>query len=413
MRRVVITGMGMISCLGHSVKESWESLINGQCGIGALTRFDAQEYSTRIAGQVKDFNVANHFDPKEARKMADFTQYAMAGAVEAMKDAGLEKDSLNQERFGCILGNGIGGLDLIEEDHRKLFERGPRAVHPMIIPKIIANEAPGNIAIHFGLKGPCNAVVTACASASDALGAAYNAIRVGMADQIISGGCEMCITRIAIAGFNRIHALSTHYNDSPQTASRPFDKDRDGFVMGEGAGILILEELESAKKRCARIYAELTGYGASCDAGHLTAPDPEGSGAARAFSQALQDAGLNPEDIDYINAHGTSTPTNDPIETRAIKTAFGNHAKNLKISSTKGATAHCIGAAGGIEAIFSIKAINEGIIPPTINLENPDPECDLDYVPNTAQEKKVHAAISDSLGFGGHNAVLVFQEYKN
>ncbi|MFP4363565.1 MAG: beta-ketoacyl-ACP synthase II [Spirochaetia bacterium] len=410
-KRVVVTGLGAITSIGKNVDEFWNGIQNCKSGIGPITYFDPEEFPAKVAAQVKDFKASDYFDRKEARKMARFSQYAVAASVEAVNDAGLTEGSVDPDRYGVILGNGIGGFEVLEESYQKLFDRGPGRIVPMLIPKLISNIAPGNVAIHFGAKGPCYAVVTACASATDALGAAARWIREGKSDVIISGGAEGAITQMGIGGFCVIQALSTKYNDTPEKSSRPFDKDRDGFVMGEGAGILVLEELEHAKKRGAKIYCELAGYGMTCDANHLTAPHPEGIGAAKAMKMAVEDAGLKMEDIDYINAHGTSTPINDPTETKAIKKAFGDHAYKLKVSSTKSMTGHCIGAAGGIEALASVLAIRDQYFPATINLDEPDPECDLDYVPNKGQEGRIRAAMSNSLGFGGHNGIVVFKEF--
>jgi len=410
-RRVVVTGMGAITPLGNNIETLWEGLKSGRSGIGPLTRPDREEFPSQVAGEVRDFDPTDFMDSKDARKMANFSLYAVAGAVQAMKQAGLEASSIDPERSGVILGNGIGGFEVIEESHRILFEKGPRRVPPMTIPKLISNEGPGHVAIRFGLKGTCFSMTTACASGTDAIGNAMRVIQHGQADVMITGGVEGCITGLGLAGFCVLKALSTGFNDTPERASRPFDKNRDGFVLAEGSGILVLEELEHAEKRGARILAEVVGYGTTCDAYHLTAPDPEGDGAARAMRMALQDAGLQPEEIDYINAHGTSTPTNDPVETRAIKTAFGEHAYKVKISSTKSMTGHMVGAAGGVEAIIGIQSILDSYIPPTINLEEPDPECDLDYVPNRGIDFPVKTIMTDSLGFGGHNGVLLIKEF--
>ncbi len=410
-RRVVITGTGVVSPLGHSTDQMWKNIKSGTSGIGPLTRLDPEEYASKVAGEVRDFDPTNFIDKKEARKMALFSQYAIAGAVQAMQQAGLDTDSVDPDRAGVILGNGIGGFEIIEEGHRTLFDKGPRRVPPMTIPKIISNEGPGHIAIKFGFHGPCYTVTTACASGTDAIGQALRAIQHGQSDLIITGGTEGCITGLGVSGFCALKALSTQYNDTPHIASRPFDKNRDGFVLAEGSGILLLEELEHAKRRGARILAEVSGYGMTCDAYHLTAPDPDGNGAARAMQIALDDAEMKPEDIDYINAHGTSTPTNDPIETAAIKKTFGDHAYKVKVSSTKSMTGHMIGAAGGLEAIISVMAIRDSYVPATMNLEEPDEACDLDYVPNKGIEQKVRAVISNSLGFGGHNGVVLIKEY--
>lgn len=415
-KRVVITGLGAITPIGKSVEELWNSIQEGKSGIDKITLIDASEFPSQVAGEVKDFNPTEFMDRKEARSMARFTQFAVAGAVQAMKDAGLghaEEKGYDPYRVGVYLGNGIGGFDVAEEGILKLAERGPKGVPPMTIPKMITNEAPGNIAIKFGLHGPALSIATACASGTDAIGAAYLAIKNGTVEAAITGGTEASITPLAVGGFCRLQALTTQYNDDPTKACRPFDKDRDGFTIGEGAGILVLEELGHAKARGAKIYAEVAGYGQTCDAYHLTAPNPDGSGAAKAMEFALKDAGMKPEDIDYINAHGTSTPVNDPMETKAIKLAFGEHAKNLKVSSTKSMTSHLIGAAGGVELIISVLAIRDQYFPATINYTTPDPECDLDYVPNKGYTGRIRAALSESLGFGGHNGAVIVKEYKD
>lgn len=411
-RRVVVTGMGVVSPLGHEIEEFWGNIKAGRSGIGPMTKFDTTEYSSRVAGEVKDFDPTSELDRKEMRGMADFTIYAVYAAVKAMKAAGLNDGGYDPYRSGVYLGNGIGGFEVAEQGVEKLLERGPRGVQPMTIPKLIANEGAGNIAIRYGLKGPCSTIVTACSSGTDAIGAALHAIRYGTVDMAITGGAEGAITRLGVAGFCKLQALSTQYNDTPQKACRPFDAGRDGFIIGEGAGILVLEELEHALSRGATILGEVCGYGMTCDAFHLTAPDPSGDGAARAMLAAVKEAGIRPEDIDYINAHGTSTPVNDPMETKAIKKAFGEHAFRLKVSSTKSMTAHMIGAAGGVEAIISLLAIRDGFYPCTLNLETPDPECDLDYVPGRGVEGTIRYALSESLGFGGHNGAIVFGRYE-
>lgn len=410
-KRVVITGLGTINPLGYNVNEFWAGIKAGKSGIGPITKTDITSLQTKIAGEVKNFVAGDHMDKKDARKMAHCTQFAVIAAGEALKDAGLTKGNFDPERAGTILGNGIGGFEVNEASHFAIFEKGPGRTPPMTIPKLITNEIPGNVAITYGLKGPCWIVTTACASATDAIGNAVMTIQAGRADFIVSGGAEASITQLGIAGFNVIGALSTKYNDCPEKASRPFDKDRDGFVVGEGAGCLILEEFEHAKARGARIYAEIAGYGNTCDAHHLTAPSPEGEGAARAIKIALEDAGMKPEDIDYVNAHGTSTPTNDPLETKSIRTALGAHAYKVKVSSTKSMTGHCIGAAGGIEAIVCVKAIQDSFYPATINLDEADPECDLDYVPNKGVPGVINVAMSNSLGFGGHNSIIIIKRY--
>ncbi|MCK5155244.1 MAG: beta-ketoacyl-ACP synthase II [Spirochaetales bacterium] len=415
-RRVVITGLGAITPLGHSIDELWSGIKEGRSGIGRTTQIDASEFASQVSGEVKDFKPTDFMDKKEARNMARFTQFAVAGTVQAMKDAGLGPNGeggYDPDRMGIYLGNGIGGFDIAEEAIRKLIDRGPRGIPPMTIPKMIGNEAAGNIAIKFGITGPCNIIVTACASGTDAIGAGYQAVKYGILDAVVTGGTEAAITPLAVGGFCRIQALSTEYNDRPQEACRPFDKDRDGFILGEGAGILIMEDLEHAKARGAHIWGELAGYGQSCDAFHVTAPNPEGKGAAKAMTTALKDAGMQPEDIDYINAHGTSTPANDPMETKAIKLAFGEHAYKLKVSSTKSMTSHLVGAAGAVELIISLLAIRDQFFPCTTNFGEADPECDLDYVPNKGYPGRIRAALSESLGFGGHNGALIVKEYKD
>lgn len=413
-RRVVVTGMGTVNPLGRRVEEFWENIKAGKSGVGPLTKFDSTEYSSKVAGEVRDFDPSDLLDRKEIRSMADFTQYAVYSAVQAMAQAELGPagtGGYDSERAGVYVGNGIGGFEIVENNLEKLFERGPRAVAPLTIPKLIANEAAGNIAIKFGFKGPCHTTVTACASGTDAIGEAFHAVKFGLVDLALTGGTEGAITRLAVAGFCRIQALSTAFNDTPSLACRPFDAKRDGFVIGEGAGMLVLEELEHAKARGAEILGEVSGYGMTCDAYHLTAPDPDGDGAARAMTAAMREAGINPVEIDYINAHGTSTEANDVMETKAIKRAFGDHAYRLKVSSTKSMTAHLIGAAGAVEAIISLLAIRDQFFPCTLNLTDPDPACDLDYVPNTGKHGAIRTVLSESLGFGGHNGALVFRGY--
>jgi len=410
-RRVVVTGMGTVNPLGNNVKDFWRAIRAGENGIGVMDRFDMTNYDSRIAGQVKDFAADRILGAREARRMDRFTQFAMASALEAMSQAGLVANGTDPERFGVILGNGIGGIETLEAAFTKIAQKGPQSIHPLTVPMMISNEAPGNVAIRFQAFGPCFCVITACASSNDAFGEAWRFIRDGTADVMIAGGTEAPLTPLGMAGFIKLQAVSTR-NDDPAHASRPFDKDRDGFVIAEGAGVLVLEELEHAKKRGARIFAELAGYAATCDANHLTAPHPEGRGAIKAMTMAVASAGLVPSDIDYINAHGTSTPINDPVETKAIKGAFGDHARKLKVSSSKSMTGHLLGAAGGIEAIVSVMAIQDQFFPPTRNLDTPDPACDLDYVPNKGREGRIRAAISNALGFGGHNSVVVFREYR-
>lgn len=410
--RVVVTGLGVISPIGNDVATFWQGLKDGCSGIDKITAFDATGYDCRIAGEVKGFNPELYgISKKECRRMENFVQYALAGACQAIKDAGLELEKENKERIGVVVGSGIGSLRLIEEEHKVLLKSGPSRLSPFLIPMLIVNEAPGHIAIAYGFKGPNTCVTTACASGSHAIGDAMRIIQRGEADIMITGGTESCIAPTGVGGFCALRALSKR-NDQPQKASRPFDAQRDGFVMAEGSGIVVLESLEHAKKRNALIYAEVAGFGMSCDAYHITAPDPDGFGASLAMKAALRDAKLNPEDVDYINAHGTSTKLNDKIETLAIKLALGEHAKKVMISSTKSMTGHLLGAAGGVEFVACCLAIKDNIVPPTINYEFPDPECDLDYVPNTARKTQVDVCLSNSLGFGGHNATLAVKKFQ-
>lgn len=410
-RRVVITGMGAITPVGHDLKQTWQSLINGVSGIDKITHFDSSNLPVQIAAEIKNYKAEDYFDAKEARKLDIYTQYAMIAAREAVKDAGLEAGNFDPNRTGVITGAGIGGILTFEEECVKCHTAGPRRISPFFIPKMIGNIAAAHISIEHNLKGINFNVMSACASANHALGTALRSIQYGDADIIISGGTEAAVTPLAVGGFTSMRALSTR-NEDPQTASRPFDKERDGFVMSEGAAFLVLEELNHALARGAKIYAELKGYGASGDAFHITAPVEDGEGSARALSMAIQDAGLKPEDIDYINAHGTSTPLNDKGETRSLKTCFGERAYQIKINSTKSMVGHMLGAAAAIEAIACAKSIETGIIHPTINLVNPDPDCDLDYTVGTAIKQEVNAAISNSLGFGGHNSAIVITRYK-
>jgi 3-oxoacyl-[acyl-carrier-protein] synthase II len=409
-RRVVVTGLGALTPLGNSVGESWEGAIAGKSGIGPITKFDSAPFKTRIAGEIKNFDPLQYVDKQEVRRYDDFILYAIAASEMAMRDAKLTFSPDISGRAGVIIGSGIGGVATLESEIKVLFNSGPRKVSPFTIPAVLANLASGHVSIRFGAKGPINCTVTACAAGTSAIGDAYKTIAYGDADIMISGGVEAAITPVGVGGFGAMRALSTR-NDEPQKASRPFDQGRDGFVMGEGCGIVILEELSFAQKRGAHIYAELAGYGCTSDAFHMAAPPPGHEGAARSMQVALMDAGLNTTDIDYINAHGTSTPLNDLYETQAIKTLFGEHAKKLMVSSTKSMTGHMLGGTGGVEAIFTVKALQEGIVPPTINLDNPDPECNLDYVPNVARQRKINTAMSNSFGFGGVNAVLVFKKY--
>jgi 3-oxoacyl-[acyl-carrier-protein] synthase II len=409
MRRVVVTGLGITSPLGTGLEKNWDALTNGRSGIAPITHFDATDFPVKFAGEVRDLNLDDFIDKKEARKMDLFIHYAVAAATMAITDSGLEINEDNAERVGVVVGSGMGGLPSIEKYHGAFIDGGYRKISPFFIPMSIINLAAGQISIQHGAKGPNIAPVSACATGTHAIGDAFRMIQRGDADAVISGGSESTVCPLGIGGFSVMKALSTR-NDDPVAASRPFDKNRDGFVMGEGSGIVVLEEYESAKKRGARIYAEVLGYGLTADAHHLTAPSPGGEGAARCMQMALDTAGLNPEDVDYINAHGTSTPFNDLYETMAIKSVFGDHARKLMISSTKSMTGHLLGAAGGVEAIFSLLAMTRGVIPPTINYTEPDPECDLDYVPNEARQADVKAAISNSLGFGGTNATILFRK---
>ncbi|MCY8230525.1 beta-ketoacyl-ACP synthase II [Priestia endophytica] len=409
-RRVVVTGVGALTPLGNDAKTSWENAIKGVSGIGELTRVDKEEFSAKVAAEVKDFEVEKYMDRREARKMDRFTQYAVAASLMAVEDAKLEITEEIAPNVGVWIGSGIGGMETFENQFTTLTEKGARRVSPFFVPMMIPDMAAGQVSIALGAKGFNSCTVTACATGTNSIGDAFKVIQRGDADAMVTGGTEAPITRMSLAGFCANKALST--NPDPKTACRPFDSDRDGFIMGEGAGILVLEELEHALARGAHIYAEIVGYGATGDAHHITAPAPGGEGGARAMRMALENAGLKPEDIDYINAHGTSTEYNDKYETMAIKEVFGEHAKKLAISSTKSMTGHLLGAAGGIEAIFSVKTIEDSIIPPTINYQTPDEDCDLDYVPNEARSQEVNVVLSNSLGFGGHNATLIFKKYQ-
>jgi len=411
-RRVVVTGMGMVSPLGTGVEKTWNALIQGKSGVGRITKFDPTGFDTQIAAEVKDFAPENFIDKKEARRMDIFIQYAIAAAAMAMEDSQLKITPQNAERVGVIVGAGLGGLTTIESVHKVLLEKGPGRISPFFIPMLIVNEAPGQISMRFGAKGPNSSVVTACATGNHNIGDAWKMIQRGDADAILTGGVESTITPLAVSGFNAMKAISTR-NDAPEKASRPFDKDRDGFVMGEGCGIILLEEMEQALNRGAKIYAEIVGYGLTGDAYHITAPAPDGEGAARCMAMALKDAGIRPEEVDYINAHGTSTDLNDLYETIAIKTVFKEHARKVPVSSTKSMTGHLLGGAGGVESIFTILTIARGVIPPTINYETPDPNCDLDYVPNVARKADIRVAMSNSFGFGGTNAVLIFKKFED
>ncbi|KAF2422802.1 beta-ketoacyl-ACP synthase II [Bacillus subtilis] len=410
-KRVVVTGLGALSPLGNDVDTSWNNAINGVSGIGPITRVDAEEYPAKVAAELKDFNVEDYMDKKEARKMDRFTQYAVVAAKMAVEDADLKITDEIAPRVGVWVGSGIGGLETLESQFEIFLTKGPRRVSPFFVPMMIPDMATGQISIALGAKGVNSCTVTACATGTNSIGDAFKVIQRGDADVMVTGGTEAPLTRMSFAGFSANKALST--NPDPKTASRPFDKNRDGFVMGEGAGIIVLEELEHALARGAKIYGEIVGYGSTGDAYHITAPAQDGEGGARAMQEAIKDAGIAPEEIDYINAHGTSTYYNDKYETMAIKTVFGEHAHKLAVSSTKSMTGHLLGAAGGIEAIFSILAIKEGVIPPTINIQTPDEECDLDYVPDEARRQELNYVLSNSLGFGGHNATLIFKKYQS
>ncbi|AEP86090.1 MULTISPECIES: beta-ketoacyl-ACP synthase II [Bacillus] len=410
-KRVVVTGLGALSPLGNDVDTSWNNAINGVSGIGPITRVDAEEYPAKVAAELKDFNVEDYMDKKEARKMDRFTQYAVVAAKMAVEDADLKITDEIAPRVGVWVGSGIGGLETLESQFEIFLTKGPRRVSPFFVPMMIPDMATGQISIALGAKGVNSCTVTACATGTNSIGDAFKVIQRGDADVMVTGGTEAPLTRMSFAGFSANKALST--NPDPKTASRPFDKNRDGFVMGEGAGIIVLEELEHALARGAKIYGEIVGYGSTGDAYHITAPAQDGEGGARAMQEAIKDAGIAPEEIDYINAHGTSTYYNDKYETMAIKTVFGEHAHKLAVSSTKSMTGHLLGAAGGIEAIFSVLAIKEGMIPPTINIQTPDEECDLDYVPDEARRQDLNYVLSNSLGFGGHNATLIFKKYQS
>ncbi|EMI54752.1 beta-ketoacyl-ACP synthase II [Rhodopirellula sallentina] len=405
-RRVVITGIGVVTSLANDVDLFWERLTAGQSGVHELSIMDTSRYKVHFGGDIPDFDVTEHVEAKEAKRLDRFTQFAVHAGAQAVADSGIDFDQVDRHRCGVVLGSGIGGLNEIEDQIERMLNKGPARVSPFTVPKMMVNAAGGNLSIRYGLKGPNFAVATACASATNAMGDAVRSIRSGETDLMITGGSEAAITRMGLAAFQNMKALSTR-NDEPQRASRPFDTDRDGFVLAEGAGLMIFEEYEQAKARGAKIYAEVLGYGTTSDAGHITAPDPEGNGAAQAMRLAISDSGHAVEEIDYINAHGTSTPLGDKAETRAIKAVLGDHAKNVAISSTKSALGHSLGASGGIEAVILCKTIQTGTIAPTINLESPDPECDLDYVPLKARSQKVDIAMSNSFGFGGHNACVV------
>ncbi|WP_144503548.1 beta-ketoacyl-ACP synthase II [Bacillus pumilus] len=409
-KRVVVTGLGALTPLGNDVESTWKNALAGVSGVGPITRVDSSEYTAKVAAELKDFNIEDYMEKKEARKMARFTQYAVVAAQKALEDSRLEITDEIAPRVGVWVGSGIGGLETFEEQFEVYSNKGARRVSPFFVPMMIPDMATGQISIALGAKGVNSCTVTACATGTNSIGDAFKVIQRGDADAMITGGTEAPLTKMSFAGFCANKALST--NPDPETASRPFDKNRDGFVMGEGAGIVVLEELEHALKRGATIYAEIVGYGSTGDAYHITAPAPNGEGGVRAMKEAIRDAGLSVEEIDYINAHGTSTPYNDKFETMAIKEVFGERANQLAISSTKSMTGHLLGAAGGVEAIFSVLAIKDSVIPPTINLETPDEECDLDYVANEARSKEVQVALSNSLGFGGHNATIIFKKYE-
>ncbi|WP_409304649.1 beta-ketoacyl-ACP synthase II [Peribacillus sp. SCS-155] len=409
-RRVVVTGIGSVTPLGNDAESTWKNILAGQSGVGPLTRLNADEYPAKVAAEVKDFDIEQYIERKDARKMDRFTHYAIAASTMAVKDAGLEITEENAPRVGVWIGSGIGGMETFENQYEIFQNRGYKRVSPFFVPMIIPDMAAGQVSIMLGAKGVNSCTVTACATGTNSIGDAFKVIQRGDADAMVTGGAEAPITKMSVAGFCANTALST--NPDPKTASRPFDQNRDGFVIGEGSGIVVLEEMEHALARGAKIYAEIVGYGATGDAYHITAPSPGGEGGARAMRMAIEDAGLTPEDIEYINAHGTSTPYNDKYETMAVKDVFGDHAYKLLMSSTKSMTGHLLGAAGGVEAIFTIQAIRDSIVPPTINLETPDPECDLDYVANEARRQDVSIGMSNSLGFGGHNATIVFKKFE-
>lgn len=409
-RRVVVTGVGLITPLGTGTEKSWENLLDGRSGIRKITQFDATHFPCQVAGEVPDFEINQFIEIKEQKKMDRFIHFAFAAAKMAVEDSGLKITKDNADRIGVLVGSGIGGLSAIEHYHTILLEKGPKRISPFFIPMLIINLAAGQISIHFGAKGPNSAVATACASGTHSIGDAFKIIKRGEADAMISGGTEAVITPLAVGGFSSMKALSTR-NNEPEKASRPFDRNRDGFVMGEGAGIMVLEDMEHALNRGAKIYAEIIGYGMTGDAYHITSPPPEGEGAARCMRASLKDANIHPEEIEYINAHGTSTKYGDELETQAIKSVFGKHAYKFAVSSTKSMTGHLLGAAGGVEGVICALSIFNKIIPPTINLENPDPECDLDYVPNKARAMDINVAMSNSFGFGGTNACIIFKRY--
>ncbi|HEY0862676.1 MAG TPA: beta-ketoacyl-ACP synthase II [Lacunisphaera sp.] len=409
-KRVVVTGMGVVASLGHNVNDFWAAIVAGKCGIDKVTLFDAKDYSCQIGAEVRGWDPAQHMDPKEVRRNDRYTHFGFCAAKQAIADAKLDMTKEDADRVGVIIGSGIGGMWTIENQHKVLLERGPRKVSPFMIPALISNMCGGLVAIELGARGPNFGVVSACSTATHAIGESLRMIRRGEADVMVCGGAEAAITPLAYAGFCSMKAMSTN-NENPAKASRPFDLNRDGFIMGEGGAILVIESLEHALARGAHIYCELAGYAATCDAYHITSPDPEGKGLAQSMIKAMRDANVEPHQVDYINAHGTSTPYNDKFETLAIKKIFGDHARKVNISSTKSMTGHLLGAAGSIEAVISVKAIETGIVPPTINYETPDPDCDLDYTPNVKREAKIDTVLTDNLGFGGHNAALVFRRH--
>ncbi|MCC6231552.1 MAG: beta-ketoacyl-ACP synthase II [Verrucomicrobiales bacterium] len=411
-RRVVVTGIGVVGALGSDIHTFWKNILDGRCGIQPITRFDASAYDCKIAAEVRDFDPTPAFPtPKELRRTDRFVHFAVHAGWQALKDSGLDLDRCDRDRVGAFIGSGIGGLETTGDQHQILLARGPGRVSPFMIPMLILNMGAGMFSIYHNLRGPCVATCSACATSTHALGEAWRTLKMGDADVLFAGGSEATIVPLGISGFCAMKALSTR-NDAPHKASRPFDAGRDGFVMGEGGGVLVLEDLEHARRRGARIYCEIVGYGNTADAHHLTAPSPEGEGAARCMKMALRGAGLNPSDVGYINAHGTSTPQGDVCETQAIKNVFGEHARRVAVSSTKGATGHMLGAAGAVEMALCAKALETGILPPTINLENPDPACDLDYVPNQAREQRVNVVLNNSFGFGGHNATIAARRFE-
>ena len=410
--RVVITGIGTVTSYGDGVENFWDSLLAGKSGIDTVQSFDITDYPSKVGAEALHFNASDYMDPKEARRNDRYTQLAVAGSKLALKDAALDSTTLDPDRFGVLIGSGIGGMLTIQTQSRRLYEGGPRKVSPFMIPSLIANIASGVVAIEVGARGPNYGIVSACASGTHSIGEAFHVLRDGDADVMLAGGSEAAITELGYAGFCSMKAMSTSYNDAPQTASRPFDSGRDGFIMGEGAGVLVVETLEHAQARGATIYCELAGYGATCDAYHITSPDPEGKALGAAIGHVIKEAGITAEDVSYINAHGTSTPYNDKFETLAIKKALGDHAYKIMASSTKGMTGHLLGAAGGIESAVCALAIRDGKVPPTINYKDPDPDCDLDYVPNVLREASVNVAICNNLGFGGHNATLLFKKFQ-